>query len=215
MVYDNDPYNEVSIAIVLRQPGSRKPAPLQLLQTRGDVHVLALPVTTEIARVRGVYGYQLPKWLTRIDVAIKKGVHASIETPMAPPTSHCEPHSPVPYRSVTVAHGDEYDCPFGGRKMASDLASFKYLSFAQKLLPRNLKLERGNGPMSDLLNGLGASKIVRMDVVKDAQLVLNTPTPLKTLRLCLAEDGEIYLAGRGSILAVERTSKWLSAYFWR
>jgi hypothetical protein len=33
-------------------------------------HVLALPVTTEIARVRGVYGYQLPKWLTGIDLSI-------------------------------------------------------------------------------------------------------------------------------------------------
>jgi hypothetical protein len=33
--------------------------------------------------------------------------------------------------------------------------------------------------MSQLLDGLGASTIVRLDVVKDAQLVLNMPTRLK------------------------------------
>ena len=53
------------------------------------------------------------------------------------------------------------------------------LSFAQRLFPRNIKLSRSGGPMSQLLDGLGASTIVRLDVVKDAQLVLNMPTRLK------------------------------------
>lgn len=51
--------------------------------------------------------------------------------------------------------------------------------FAQRLLPRDVKLMRHGGPLSQLLDGLGASTIVRLDVVKDAQLVLNLPTPLK------------------------------------
>lgn len=41
-------------------------------------HVLARPVTTEIARVRVVYGYQLPKWLTKIDVNTGADVRAGI-----------------------------------------------------------------------------------------------------------------------------------------
>lgn len=53
------------------------------------------------------------------------------------------------------------------------------LSFAQRLLPRNVELVRHGGPLSQLLDGLGASTILRLDVVKDAQLVLNLPTPLK------------------------------------
>lgn len=51
--------------------------------------------------------------------------------------------------------------------------------FAQRLLPRDVKLMRHGGPLSQLLDGLGASTIVRLDVVKDAQLVLNLSTPLK------------------------------------
>jgi hypothetical protein len=53
------------------------------------------------------------------------------------------------------------------------------LSFAQTLLPRNVELIRAGGPMSQLLDGLGASRFLRFDVVKDAQVVLNLPSPLK------------------------------------
>jgi len=63
--------------------------------------------------------------------------------------------------------------------MVSDLRQSNTLSFAQRLFPRNIKLSRSGGPMSQLLDGLGASTIVRLDVVKDAQLVLNMPTRLK------------------------------------
>lgn len=54
------------------------------------------------------------------------------------------------------------------------------LSFAQRVLPRNVKLVRGGGPLSQLLDGLGVSTIVRFDVVKDAQVVLNLPARLRT-----------------------------------
>ncbi|KAI2883505.1 hypothetical protein CBS11852_9155 [Aspergillus niger] len=49
----------------------------------------------------------------------------------------------------------------------------------QSLFPTNVKLTRNEGPLSQLLNELGVSTIVRMDVIKDAQMVLNMPTPLK------------------------------------
>ncbi|MFX6548233.1 acetoacetate decarboxylase, partial [Acinetobacter baumannii] len=82
-VCDNDPYNEVSIAIVVRKPNAHVPHIAELIKSMRQrhfyAHVLALPVDTEIARVRGVYGYQLPKWLTKIDVNINsKSVQANI-----------------------------------------------------------------------------------------------------------------------------------------
>ncbi|KIW67914.1 hypothetical protein PV04_07128 [Phialophora macrospora] len=40
---------------------------------------------------------------------------------------------------------------------------------------------RSAGPLSDLLNKLGVSTILRMDILKDAQMVLNMPTPLRAL----------------------------------
>jgi hypothetical protein len=64
-VCDNDPYDEVSVAVVIRRPGARGSHLIELLDSMRRrsffAHVLALPVSTEIARVRGVYGYQLPK----------------------------------------------------------------------------------------------------------------------------------------------------------
>lgn len=53
------------------------------------------------------------------------------------------------------------------------------LSFAQRVLPRGVELVRHGGPPSQLLDGLRMSTVARFDVVKDAQFVLNLPTPLK------------------------------------
>jgi hypothetical protein len=58
LVCDNDPYNEVSIAVIVRQPGEGSYSTTQLLSSIWNRtfygYVLALPVDTEIARVRGV-----------------------------------------------------------------------------------------------------------------------------------------------------------------
>ncbi|UQY86186.1 hypothetical protein LQE85_11790 [Stenotrophomonas rhizophila] len=68
---DNDSYSEVGLSVVTNKPGSPSWGPLSLLaQSLSDDlwgYVLKLPVDTELARVRGVLGYNLPKWLTRID----------------------------------------------------------------------------------------------------------------------------------------------------
>jgi len=50
------------------------------------------------------------------------------------------------------------------------------LSFAQKLLPKKVQLMKNEGPLTNLLNELGALKILRLDVIEDAQVVLNLPT---------------------------------------
>lgn len=68
---DNDSYNEISLAIVTSKPGGWNLGPLSLLgqSMSSDFwgYVLKLPVDTELARVRGVVGYNLPKWLTGIN----------------------------------------------------------------------------------------------------------------------------------------------------
>lgn len=67
---DNDSYNEVAISIVTSKPGGGNWGPITLLGQAWSKdfwgHVLKLPVNTELARVRGVVGYNLPKWLTDI-----------------------------------------------------------------------------------------------------------------------------------------------------
>lgn len=186
-VCDNDPYNEVSVAIVVRRPGARGPHALELFDSIRRqsffAHVLALPVNTEIARVRGVYGYQLPKWLTDIQLDISSsGVTASIAatdgTPDVTLTTPLPALRRIPSQSrlstntsIGLVDGEWRQTQFVTNP----------LEFAQTLLPRNVKLSRAGGPISQLLDGLGVGTIVRFDVVKDAQMVLYLPRPLQGL----------------------------------
>jgi len=79
---DDAPDNEVSVAVVIRRPGARGSHLAELRQSmRRDsffAHVLALPVDTEIARVRGGHGYQLPKWIAPIELSIGEDIRAGI-----------------------------------------------------------------------------------------------------------------------------------------
>lgn len=69
---DNDTYNEFSISIVVTQPESRNCGAFSLIKQNSSKsfwgYVLKLPVNTELARVRGVVGYNLPKWLAPINL---------------------------------------------------------------------------------------------------------------------------------------------------
>lgn len=183
-VCDNDPYNEVSIAVVVRKPNARGTHITELMKSMRQrhfyAHVLALPVDTEIARVRGVYGYQLPKWLTKIDVNINsKEVHANIAdlngkldlslTTPVPTLKHVNSETHI--NKATMLH--VVDGTWHQTEVQSNI-----LSFAQKLFPKKVQLVKNEGPLTNLLNELGASKILRLDVIEDAQVVLNLPTPL-------------------------------------
>ncbi|MHA4867603.1 acetoacetate decarboxylase (ADC) [Duganella sp. PWIR1] len=68
---DNDSYNEISLSVVTNKPGKSSFGPFTLMgqSSSGDFwgYVLKLPVNTELAKVRGVVGYNLPKWLTGIE----------------------------------------------------------------------------------------------------------------------------------------------------
>jgi hypothetical protein len=183
-VCDNDPYNEVSIAIVVRKPNPRGPHIAELMKSMRQrhfyAHVLALPVDTEIARVRGVYGYQLPKWLTKIDVDINsKEVQANIAdlngkldlslTTPVPTLKHVNSETHI--NKATMLHVVD------GKWHQTEVQS-NILSFAQKLFPKKIQLEKNEGPLTNLLNELGASKILRLDVIEDAQVVLNLPVKI-------------------------------------
>lgn len=186
-VGDVDPYDEVSVAIVVRQPGVHHFNSTELLSSMRKHqyygHVLALPVDTEIARVRGVYGYQLPKWLTAIDLNIgEKQVQARIFntngtpdlsfTAPLPKLKTVKPESRIETKTMYQLVDGQWH---------STLVESNTLTYGQKLFPKHVELTKNGGPLSKLLDELGASKILRFDVVKDAQLALNMPIPYKAL----------------------------------
>jgi hypothetical protein len=183
-VCDNDPYDEVSVAVVIRRPGARGSHLIELLDSMRRrsffAHVLALPVTTEIARVRGVYGYQLPKWLAGINVDLDTSVEASIAALDGKPDLVLRAPLPALQSVKPQSHmGTSTMVHVIDGEWHQTSVQTNTLSFAQRVLPRNVKLVRGGGPLSQLLDGLGVSTIVRFDVVKDAQVVLNLPARLR------------------------------------
>jgi hypothetical protein len=186
-VCDNDPYDEVSVAVVIRRPDARGSHLVELVDSMRRrsffAHVLALPVTTEIARVRGVHGYQLPKWLAKIQVEIGTDVKASISALDGKSDLTLRASLPV-LRSVAPQSrmGTTTMVHLVDGQWNQTMVQTNTLSFGQRTLPRNVTLLRGGGPLSQLLDGLGASTIVRLDVVKDAQVVLNLPVPLESNR---------------------------------
>jgi hypothetical protein len=185
-VCDNDPYNEASIAVIVRRPGTRGSQGLELLRSMRrrsfHAHVLALPVTTEIARVRGVEGYQLPKWRTQIDLAIGDAVTAGIAAADGTPDLVLRAPLPVLRDVAPQSHmASNIALNLIDGRWHQTVVQWNMLSFAQTLLPKGVELTRAGGPMSQLLDGLGARKLLRMDVVKDAQLVLNMPRPVAAL----------------------------------
>ncbi len=186
-VGDVDPYDEASVAIVVRQPGAHHFNSTELFssmrQHKYYGHVLALPVDTEIARVRGVYGYQLPKWLTPIDLNInRQNLQAQILntdgqpdlslTAPLPKIKTVKPQSRIETKTM-------YQLVDG--KWHSTSVESNTLAFGQKLFPKHVQLVRHGGPISQLLDDLGAARILRLDVVKDAQLALNMPVPYPAL----------------------------------
>ncbi|KAJ5889503.1 hypothetical protein N7504_010313 [Penicillium tannophilum] len=184
LICDNDPYNEVSIAVIVRQPGKGSYSATQLLSSIWNRtfygYVLALPVDTEIARVRGVYGYQLPKWLAHIDLEMDEYIKANVTAADGKRDLTLEVPLPalktIPSQSSIGINNaiNEID-----GKWHQVTVQTNPLLGAQRLLPGDVKLSRGQGPLSKLLNELGVSTILGMDVLKDAQMILNMPIPLK------------------------------------
>lgn len=184
-VCDNDPYNEVSVAIVVRPPKAEGSPVIELFRSMRQrhfyAHVLALPVDTEIARIRGVYGYQLPKWLTQINVNINAAtVNADLTTITGQTDLSLSANTPrlrqvkseSKITKTTMLHQVD-------QQWHQTLVLSNPVRFAQKLFPKRVKLIRHGGPLSQLLDELNASTILRLDVVEDAQVVLYLPTPVK------------------------------------
>ena len=183
-VCDIDLYNEATVAIACRPPRHGGPAALDVAQgalggtTYG--YSLALPVTTEIARVRGVHGYALPKWRTAIDVAHDArtfrgrvaGDAGETDVELSLPLPRLRAHRPGAAVRTTVALSRIDGAWHETRTL------FHALSSGARALPRGVRITTGRGRMSEELAALGPVRPVLAEVITSGQVALNMPVPV-------------------------------------
>ncbi|CAD5110441.1 acetoacetate decarboxylase family protein [Zestomonas carbonaria] len=184
---DNDSYNEIALSIVTNKPGSSNLGPVSLIgqSLSKDYwgYVLKLPVNTELAKVRGVVGYNLPKWLTGIDVR--------------------EDERTVTYDIIDSRTG-KVDVVFQAGKLADlskddelvtnsftnidqngelayGYAVSRQLSHASSSDGDSAKLILGDGELSTYMKSLKLGKMMRYEYVPEFQSALYAPEPLSAL----------------------------------
>ena len=184
---DNDAYNEVAVSIITNKPGKTNLGPITLIgQSMSEDfwgYVLKLPVNTELARVRGVVGYNLPKWLTGID--------------------RKEDAQSVIY-DITDSHTGKLDVSFTAKKLdklsrdedfvtssftnldhqgqlAYGYAVSRQLSHGSSRDADAATLTLSGGSLSNYLRSLKLGKMMKYEYVPEFQSALYAPKPLVTL----------------------------------
>ncbi|MDF9616324.1 acetoacetate decarboxylase (ADC) [Pseudomonas entomophila] len=184
---DNDSYNEVALSIITNQPGKANLGPITLIGQSMSKdfwgYVLKLPVNTELARVRGVVGYNLPKWLTGIDRHEDAGT--------------------VTYDIVDSQTG-QVDVVFKANKLddvSNDVgmvtnsftnldhdgqltygyATSRQTRHATSTRADSVQMQLGDGSLSTYIRSLDLGKMVKYEYVPAFQSALYAPKPLALL----------------------------------
>jgi hypothetical protein len=177
---DNDSYNELSISIVTTEPNKNN---WGLISLMGEVknkslwgYVLKLPVNTELARVRGVVGYNLPKWLipieynndgnkTTFSYYDEKG---NMDFSMVGKKLAITGAEPEISRSNFINLNTKGELTHG----YSDVRALKKASSKKA---EDIQLNLSDGPLSTFIKSLGLKKLVRYDYQPEFQAALYTP----------------------------------------
>lgn len=184
---DNDAYNEVAVSIVTNRPGNANLGPFTLVgqSLSQDFwgYVLKLPVNTELARVRGVVGYNLPKWLTGIDRR-EDGqsviYHITDSQTGKPDVTFTTKKLDTLSRDVEVITSSFTNLDHHGQ-LAYGYAVSRQLSHASSRDAESATLTLGDGDLSNYLRSLGLGKMLKYEYVPEFQSALYAPKPLSTL----------------------------------
>lgn len=144
-----------------------------------DTYVLSLPVSSEIAQVRGHDGYGFPKWVTGLDVDIDArrttarvandtgGTDLSFSAPTPAQSAHPSGERVSSLTSYTSINGAWH----------STLNQTNMLAAGSARFPSGLDLQLGQGPMADDLRSLKPTRTVQLDVMTEGQAALHMPVP--------------------------------------
>ena len=184
---DNDTYNEISLAIVTNKPGSSNMGPISLISqaTGKDFwgYVLKLPVDTELARVRGVVGYNLPKWLTGIEyrenddsLTFEVMDAETGELDFVLETAKLEDVSDEPALVTnSFTNLDQHG------ELTYGYAVSRQMQYGSTMDDDAVTLTLGEGSFSEYMKSLDLGEMVRYDYVPDFQSALYAPKPLAQL----------------------------------
>lgn len=183
-VCDIEFYTEATVGIAVRPARHGRLGAVDLLSSLGNdslhAYVLSLPVSTEIAQVRGHDGYGFPKWVTDIDVEIDErrtsarvanddgGTDIAID--VATPRQRQVP------TGTSVSTLTSYTELSGGWN--ATLSQTNNLAVGSTLLPREVSLELGAGRLTDDVRSLRPIRALRFDVTTSAQNALHIPVPV-------------------------------------
>lgn len=183
---DNDSYNEIGLSVVTNQPGASNWGPLSLLgQSFADHfwgYVLKLPVNTELARVRGVVGYNLPKWLTRIDYR-ESGDNVVVEIF---DSASQKLDVTLQTRKLDVASSKEslvtnsFTNIDRQGQLTTGYTTARQLRQASTFSADAVKLTLTDGSLSRFIESLKLGKMLKYEYVPDFQAALYAPRPLKS-----------------------------------
>lgn len=184
---DNDAYNEVAVSIITNKPGKANLGPFTLIgqSMSGDFwgYVLKLPVNTELARVRGVVGYNLPKWLTGIDR--KEEAQTVIYEITDSQTGKVDVSFKAKKldnlsRDVDIVTSSFTNLDHQGQ-LAYGYAVSRQLSHGSSRDADSATLTLGDGSLSNYLRALKLGKMMKYEYVPEFQSALYAPKPLTHL----------------------------------
>ncbi|WP_238350032.1 acetoacetate decarboxylase (ADC) [Pseudomonas sp. SWRI111] len=184
---DNDAYNEIAVSIITSQPGKANLGPLTLVgQSMSQDfwgYVLKLPVNTELARVRGVVGYNLPKWLTGIDR--KEDAQAVVYEIADSQTGKLDVSLKARKldelsRDVDLVTSSFTNLDHQGQ-LAYGYAVSRQLSHGTSRDAEAVTLTLGDGSLSKYLRSLDLGKMMKYEYVPEFQSALYAPKPLASL----------------------------------
>ncbi len=184
---DNDQYNEIALSIVTNKPGESSWGPMTLIgQSISDDYwgyVLKLPVDTELARVRGVVGYNLPKWLTDID--LQDDANSVTYTVTDSQTGKPDLIFSADKLTNLSQEGDLVTNSFTNISQEGEL-TFGYsvsrlMSYASTTDENAVRITLGEGELSTFIKSLDLGAMLKYEYVPDFQSAFYAPKPLTSL----------------------------------
>ncbi|MFG2742298.1 acetoacetate decarboxylase family protein [Streptomyces sp. KS_5] len=182
-VCDIDFYTEAAVGIAVKPARHGKLGLFDLVSGLKNEHlhsyVLALPVSTEIAQVRGHDGYGFPKWVTGLDVDIDNhrttarvandsgGVDLSLLANTPAQRAYVSGERVGSLTSYTTIDGAWH----------STLNQTNVLSAGTTRSTSGITLQLGEGRMSDDLRSLKPKRTIQFDVTTEGQAALHMPVP--------------------------------------